>query len=306
MKTNFSLLLIRWLLKFIYSKSDYGVTTTLSGKKGPIIACIPAYNEEKAIAKIVLLCKKHVDEVLVCDDGSSDMTGEIAAAVGAYVIYHEGHLGYDTSIKSLFEGAHQLKAEIIVTYDFANQSDPVEIPKLIERLMKGDADIVIGSNLLKEEQINSTKKTSPANTRVIDYKSGLMAFSERVIESMTNALGFGQSIETILKSANMLNITIVEVEISPGKKQIVQMPKTSDKYRDLFIRKPFMFFSLPGLLAIFTALGFSALAVQQFLLTNYLSTNMILLASAFAITSLILLTTSLTLWMIPKRIKEIN
>jgi cellulose synthase/poly-beta-1,6-N-acetylglucosamine synthase-like glycosyltransferase len=44
-----------------------------------VVVCIPAYNEEKTIAKVVLLAQKHVDKVIVCDDGSTDMTGEIAS-----------------------------------------------------------------------------------------------------------------------------------------------------------------------------------------------------------------------------------
>ena len=51
-----------------------------SRKKAYIIACIPAYNEEKTIAKVILKAKKHVDKVIVCDDGSTDMTAEIAEA----------------------------------------------------------------------------------------------------------------------------------------------------------------------------------------------------------------------------------
>ena len=47
-------------------------------KKLYIVACIPAYNEEKTIAKVILKARKYVDKVIVCDDGSTDMTAEIA------------------------------------------------------------------------------------------------------------------------------------------------------------------------------------------------------------------------------------
>jgi len=47
-----------------------------------VIAIIPAYNEEKSIAKVLLLTQRHVDKVIVCDDGSMDMTAEIAERVG--------------------------------------------------------------------------------------------------------------------------------------------------------------------------------------------------------------------------------
>ena len=54
-----------------------------------IIAAMPAYNEERSIAKMVLGCKKYVDQVVVVDDGSSDATAEIAASLGAHVVRHE-------------------------------------------------------------------------------------------------------------------------------------------------------------------------------------------------------------------------
>jgi glycosyltransferase involved in cell wall biosynthesis len=62
----------------------------MSSHKPFVVACIPAYNEEKTIAKILLKTKKYVDKVIVCDDdGSTDMTAEIAEALGAEVIRHE-------------------------------------------------------------------------------------------------------------------------------------------------------------------------------------------------------------------------
>ncbi|MCK5592887.1 glycosyltransferase, partial [Candidatus Bathyarchaeota archaeon] len=58
-----------------------------------IVACVPAYNEEKTIAKVVLCAQRHVDMVVVCDDGSNDLTAEIARRMGATVIRHKENLG---------------------------------------------------------------------------------------------------------------------------------------------------------------------------------------------------------------------
>ena len=54
-----------------------------------IIAAMPAHNEVETIAKGVLGAKKHVDKVVVVDDGSEDMTAEIADALGAMVVRHK-------------------------------------------------------------------------------------------------------------------------------------------------------------------------------------------------------------------------
>ncbi|MBO3809849.1 MAG: glycosyltransferase [Candidatus Brockarchaeota archaeon] len=54
----------------------------MSGLDKPyVVACIPAYNEERTIASVVVKAMRHVDKVIVCDDGSTDLTGEIAGPV---------------------------------------------------------------------------------------------------------------------------------------------------------------------------------------------------------------------------------
>ena len=70
-----------------------------------IIAGLPAYNEEKTIARVILGAQKIAHIVIVCDDGSSDLTGEIAARLGAVVVRHEKNLGYGASLQTLFRRA---------------------------------------------------------------------------------------------------------------------------------------------------------------------------------------------------------
>ena len=70
-----------------------------------VVACIPAYNEEGAIARVVLGARRYVDRVVVCDDGSTDLSGEIAERLGALVVRHERNLGYGAAVGSLFREA---------------------------------------------------------------------------------------------------------------------------------------------------------------------------------------------------------
>jgi len=58
-------------------------------KKPFVVACIPAYDEEGRVGGVVVRVMKHVDEVVVCDDGSGDLTGAIAGGLGAVVVRHE-------------------------------------------------------------------------------------------------------------------------------------------------------------------------------------------------------------------------
>jgi len=69
------------------------------------IVCIPAYNEESYIANIVKSAKNHVDQVIVCDDGSSDNTAKLAREAGTIVITHDKNQGYGAAISTLFDDA---------------------------------------------------------------------------------------------------------------------------------------------------------------------------------------------------------
>ena len=68
-----------------------------------IIAAMPAHNEDEHIPKLVLSAKKHVDKVVVVDDGSEDMTAELAEALGAMVVRHKENRGYGAAIRTCFE-----------------------------------------------------------------------------------------------------------------------------------------------------------------------------------------------------------
>ena len=100
-------------------------------RKQSIVAAIPAYNEEKTIARVILLSQRYVDRIVVCDDGSSDMTALIAERMGADVIRHEGNKGYGAAISNLFMVARKLNVDILVTLDADGQHNPEQIPQII-------------------------------------------------------------------------------------------------------------------------------------------------------------------------------
>ena len=113
-----------------------------------MVVGIPAFNEEKTIARVVLEARKYADIVVVCDDGSSDLTGEIAENLGAVVIHHEHNCGYGAAMQSLFKKARELKADVLVTLDSDGQHNPAEIPRLVKPIEDGDAEVVLGSRFV--------------------------------------------------------------------------------------------------------------------------------------------------------------
>ncbi len=111
------------------------------------IAIVPARNEEGAIGQVVAEIRAFDPglDVLVIDDGSADRTAERAAAAGAIVVRLPFNLGIGGAVQTGFIYALAHGYELAVRLDGDGQHDPSELPKLIEPVLRGDADIVVGS-----------------------------------------------------------------------------------------------------------------------------------------------------------------
>ena len=199
----------------------------INDNKPFIIACIPAYKEEMNIGCVVQLTRKYVDKVLVCDDGSGDMTSEIAEDSGAIVIHHERNLGKGAALRTLFNYAKDMEPDIVVMLDGDGQHDPREIPNLVEPIVDGVADMVVGSRYLVEYSlkaplyrrmglilINVFSRRS-CNNVARDTQSGFKAFSSKALEVVMRGKADGYGIETEQLTLAMKNdLRIVEVPVN--------------------------------------------------------------------------------------------
>lgn len=109
-----------------------------------ISVVIPALNEENTIADIIQGSKPYADEVIVVDGHSQDGTREVAERMGVKVIL-DHKKGKGEAIRHSVDFA---TGDIIVFIDADGSHDPRDIPRLIEPIVRGDADHVSGSRLI--------------------------------------------------------------------------------------------------------------------------------------------------------------
>src|SRR3989440_10189988 len=98
-----------------------------------IAVCIAAFNEEKAVGRVVAgLREVGCAHVIVVVDGSADGTTQAAASAGAQVIRLENNRGKGVALKAAFGAAFRTRGKEIVSFDGAGKHDPNAIPRLVE------------------------------------------------------------------------------------------------------------------------------------------------------------------------------
>jgi hypothetical protein len=115
-----------------------------------MVAIVPAFNEAGAIGRVVDEIRAFDDriDVVVVDDASTDETAAIAAAHGATVLRLPFNVGIGGAVQTGFKYALAHAYEVAVRLDGDGQHDPQELPKLLEPLARGEADLVIGSRFV--------------------------------------------------------------------------------------------------------------------------------------------------------------
>ena len=117
-----------------------------------VVAVVPAFDEEAAIGAVVSEIHDFDPgiDVVVVDDGSSDGTADAAAAAGATVVRLPFNLGIGAAVQTGFRYALEQDYDVAVRLDGDGQHDPSELPKLLEPLERGEADVVTGSRFRDE------------------------------------------------------------------------------------------------------------------------------------------------------------
>ena len=170
---------------------------------------MPAYNAAKTL-KMTYMELPHdvVDVVLLVDDGSSDETVEIARQLNLELFIHNRNYGYGGNQKTCYAEALRADADIVVMVHPDYQYDPTFLPKIIEPIERGEADVVLGSRLMS---ISPTLQGMPwwkyLGNRILtkvenlafglnlsEYHTGYRAFSKQVLETINFQMNSDQFI----------------------------------------------------------------------------------------------------------------
>jgi len=278
-----------------------------------VVVCIPAYNEANNIADIVHRARNYSNEVIVCNDGSTDNTAKLAQEQGAIVVNHDKNGGYGKCIRTLFRTALERKADIIITMDSDGQHNPDQIPNIIEPILKGGYDIVIGSRFIDDNDKKKvplyrsigirtiTKFTNQASYKnITDAQSGYRGYTRHTIEQI-NLVEDGMRISTeILLRAVQKKFTVKEVPVTINYD--VENSSTHNflahgigvlfsVIQFISLRHPLVFYGLPGISLLLISGFFAYNSLELFSTTRFISINMILLTITTTIIGIILLTT---------------
>jgi glycosyltransferase involved in cell wall biosynthesis len=160
-----------------------------------VTAVIAAYEEARAIEPVIRGLRAHVAEIVVVDDGSRDETADVARKAGAVVLRHPINRGQGAALQSGIVLALLRGADVVVTFDADGQHVAADVPRLVDPVARGAADVALGSRflggtsdvpafrrLLLKAAVVFTRMTT--GLAVTDAHNGLRALSRQAAETI--------------------------------------------------------------------------------------------------------------------------
>ena len=174
-----------------------------------VVVVMPAYNAGRTLRLTYEeLPKDTVNLVILVDDGSTDQTLEIARELGLEIFVHDKNYGYGANQKTCYTEALRAGADIVVMVHPDYQYDPTLVPKIIEPIVRGEADLVLGSRLkggrsaiqqgmpwwkYAANRFLTGVENQAFRLRLSEFHTGYRAFSREVLETVNfrmNSDGF--------------------------------------------------------------------------------------------------------------------
>jgi len=252
-----------------------------------IAVLIPCYNEEAAVAKVIedFRSALTVATIFVFDNNSTDNTRSVARAAGAEV-FQEKHRGKGFVVRRMFS---DVEADIYVLVDGDATYDAPSVQPMIERLLEGRLDMVVGNRVDCEQaayrvghrtgnKLLSAFVASVFGSTFNDVLSGYRVFSRRFVKSFP-VLSGGFEIETELTiHALELGLAVDEID-TPYYARPTDSASKLNTWRDGFrilltilslyrAERPLAFFTGVGAMAAIASIGFAIPIVVTYLETG--------------------------------------
>jgi glycosyltransferase involved in cell wall biosynthesis len=172
--------------------------TTADGSRTRVIVVMPAYNAARTLERTYAdVPQEMVDQIILVDDVSKDETVEVARKLGLDVIIHRQNLGYGGNQKTCYDAALAAGADVVVMLHPDYQYDATRIPALIDPILRGDADLMLGSRFLGDPLAGGMPRWKFVSNRFLtilenaafglhlsEYHTGLRAYSRHLLETI--------------------------------------------------------------------------------------------------------------------------
>ena len=194
-----------------------------------IAIVMPALNAARTLERTVAAIPDGwADDLVLVDDKSTDDTIEVARRLPVHVIWHPHNVGYGGNQKTCYLHALQAGADVIVMLHPDGQYEPTLIPQLVEPILRGEADLVLGSRLAVRgmaraggmplykyvaNRFLTTLENLVMGTKLTDLHTGYRAYSRKfllTVPFLRNSLDFAFDSEILLQAAHF-GFRIVEV-----------------------------------------------------------------------------------------------
>ena len=199
-----------------------------------VVVQVPCYNEEGTLHLVLSSIPKKIQgvdsvEILIIDDGSKDKTVEVAKKHGVkHFVIHKKNMGLARSFHDGVNYALSIGADIVVNTDGDNQYPQNRIGDLVQPILEGKAEIVIGDRQtatiehfspLKKllQRIGSNVVNRAAGTNLPDAASGFRAYSKEALMRLNIVTQFSYCMETIIQAGNK-RIPIESIKIKTNQK----------------------------------------------------------------------------------------
>jgi glycosyltransferase involved in cell wall biosynthesis len=237
-----------------------------------LIIQIPCYNEEETIGITLEALPREIEGVdcvewLIVNDGSTDRTVEIAKQCGADHIVNLPHnQGLAKAFMAGVEACLKARADIIVNTDADNQYRADDIPKLVQPILNGEAQMVVGARPIdKIKHFSSSKRLLQhlgswvvrlaSNSDIPDAPSGFRAFSREAAVHLNVFNDYTYTLETIIQAGRQnIRMTWVHVQTNPDLRKS-RLVKSITSYVNQSIMTIFRIFLIYQPMKFFMVLG---------------------------------------------------